>query len=75
MDLLKAVALSAALMTPVVAGFQDLSSQDVPPATSENYTAAPKNIDSAQAFDLRGPVKAVQTDAKPDSIQPGNTRL
>jgi hypothetical protein len=66
MDLLKAVALSAALMTPVVAGLQDLSSQDAPPAASESYTAAPRNIDSA---DLRGPVKTIQTDAKPDAIQ------
>ena len=74
MDLLKAVALSAALLAPVVAAAQDLGTRDLAPMTLESYTTPPVNIDSAKVFDQRGhmvgSVKGIETDAagKPDAI-------
>ena len=82
MDMLRSIALCAAFLVPVVAGAQDLSSQDLAPMVLDSYTAPPKNIDSAQVFDQRGrlvgSVKGIVTDAagKPDaiSIQPSGGR-
>ena len=80
MDILRSIALCAACLTPVLAGAQDLSSQDLAPMVLDSYTAPPKNIDSAQVFDQRGrvigSVKGIEPDAagKPDaiSIQPSS---
>jgi hypothetical protein len=80
MDLLKAVALSAALLAPAVAAAQDLSARDLAPMALESYTTPPANIKSAKVFDQRGhmvgSVKGIATDAagKPDaiSIQPAD---
>jgi len=80
MDLLKAVLLSAALLTPVVAAAEDLGARDLAPTALESYTHAPANIGSAKVVDQRGrmvgSIKGIETDAagRPDaiSIQPAN---
>jgi hypothetical protein len=77
MDLLKAVALSAALMVPVIAGLQDLNAQDLPAVTPASDAAPLKPIDSGQGPQgrLAGAAKTIQADAKPDAIRPDDARL
>jgi beta-glucosidase-like glycosyl hydrolase len=75
MDLLKAVALSAALAAPAIAGLQDLNAPDSP--APNKVTASLKHFDSAQTPGKRlaGPAATIQADAKPDAIQPHDARL
>jgi hypothetical protein len=65
--MLKSIVLCAAFLAPVVAGAQDINSEDLAPMALDSYTMAPKNIDSAQVLDQRGrvvgSVRGIETDA------------